>query len=426
MFSAWDCAVPFQGRRAAMSGMPTIDRQRSVAEFLFVLATSLVLMLLLLARTELVTPDSPEFAVPRDLQQYIHMALNGVFDHHIAPYGWRIGTPLLVSWAPLDYVDAFFLISFISLWLTAAVIYYLVREFSFPRGIALAALVAFLSVGWAVKYNLSVFWNTEPPAFLLLTLGMLLLARGRLVAVSGLMAVGALFRETGLVLAPLVYTMRATRLIDVRAAVQAFAVLLPALLVLVGLRLLIPAWNEDLDYVATLPPAVQSVVASAVPTYDLVAVMQRSVDIRLGILSGPETLPYLFKLTFNVYGVPLTILAIIGAFADPRLLARVGLMLLIPYVQLFLATNSERLFVVGFPAALLLAAAGAAFLMKRLGISYLPFLVAALVLFGFGLITDRAVPQAAVQAGLFVLSALLIAGWARFLRAQQPAASDAA
>jgi hypothetical protein len=383
-------------------------------------------MLFLLASTDLATPSSPEFAVPADHQQYIHMALNGVFDHHIAPYGWRIGTPLLVSWLPLDYVDAFLLISFVSLWLTATVIYYLVREFSFPRGIALASLVAFLSLGWAVKFNLSDFWLTEPPAFLLLSLGMLLLARGRLFAVSGMMAMGALFRESGLVLAPLVYTMRASRLLDVRAAAQAFAVVLPALLVLLALRLLIPAWNQDPDYVATLPPAIQSVIESAVPTYDTVAVIQRSIEIRLDILAGPEMLPYLFKLTFNVYGIPLTVLAVVGAFANPRLLARIGLMLVIPYVQLFLATNSERLFVVGFPAAILLAAAGAAFLMKRFRVSYLPFLIAALILFGFGTITARDVPRAAEQVILLALSVVLIAGWARLSRSGGIASPEAA
>jgi hypothetical protein len=395
------------------------SRNSRVLELLLVFGTALLLMLILLARTSIRTPGDPNFAVPADHQQYIHMAVNGVFDHHIAPYGWRIGTPLVASSLPMDLVDSFLSISFVSLWLTAVVIYYLVREFAFPRGVALTALVGFISMGWAVKHNVQAFWLSEPPAFLLLTFGMLLLAKGRPIAASGTMAFSALFRESGLVLAPLFYTMRARRLVDVQAAVQAILLVLPTVLVLAAVRLLIPAWNEDADYVATLPPAVQSVVHSAVPSYDLVDTIERYVGIRLEAFSEGG-LTYLYAMTFAVYGVPITVLAIIGALADRQLLGRVGLMLLVPYAQLLLSWTNQRNFVVGFPAAILLAAAGITFLMSRLRISFWPFLIAAVALYAAGLLDpQRPFVLMNVQIGLLVASGLLIAAWARVLRSAE-------
>lgn len=91
-------------------------------------------------------------------------------------------------------------------------------------------------------------------------------------------------------------------------------------------------------------------------------------------------------------------------------------MLVIPYAQLFVATNDERLFVIGFPAAVVMAVTGTAYLMQRLHITYVPFLVLALCFFAMNLIDPNAhYVSAPLQVIALVLSLAFLAVWVRRL-----------
>ena len=403
---------------ATLRSSMTSGRGLAVIEIVLVASVALALTLLLLVRTEIVTPNHPDFSRPQDLQQYIQMALHGPLDYHIGPFGWRIGTPLLVSWLPLHYVDSFLLVAVTSLWWTAVTIYYLVKAFSFPSTVAFTGMVGFLALGWAVKFHLHNFWLTEPPAFLLLTVGMLALAKGRLVVASGAMALGSLFRETAFVLAPLFYTMRARRLVDARAAIEALLLVAPTVIVLVAIRLLIPAWNHVPEYVSTMPSAIQYVVENAVPSLGLQDIVERSISVRLEQLDGAkDVLSVLFFSTVGVYGIPITSLIVLGGITNVRLLGRIGLLLIVPYVQVVIATSAERLYVVGFPAAIVLAAAGVSYLMQRLHVSYMPFLIAAFGLYALQL-TDPTVTVLhwTVQLAVFIAATVLVFASVRISR----------
>jgi hypothetical protein len=131
------------------------DPGGSLLEFALVMLFGLALMGLLLARTRLLTPDNPDFERPQDLQNYLYMARHGAFSLHIAPYGWRAGLPFIVSLLPVEPAVGFFAVSFIALWLTAVVVYFLVRQFGLGRGPALIGMVMFVSLSWAVKFRLT-------------------------------------------------------------------------------------------------------------------------------------------------------------------------------------------------------------------------------------------------------------------------------
>lgn len=181
-------------------------------------------------------------------------------------------------------------------------------------------------------------------------------------------------------------------------------------MILATVRIAIPALNSDPTYVATLPPEIQSVVHSAVPTYDLGDVVARTISLRLSELRTiRDLLGFAFTLTFSTYGFLVTLLAIVGSVARPGLFARLGLMLLIPYAQLLLATNNERLFVAGFPAAIVLAA-GVVYLTSRLGVTYVPFLVLALVFYALNLVDPNAAsPRVALQISTLIASLVFLA-----------------
>lgn len=390
----------------------------SVLEFALILLLGLGLMALLVARTTLLTQDNPDFARPQDLQQYLYMAQHGAFSLHIAPYGWRVGLPFMVSLLPMEPAVGFFVVSFVALWLTAVVVYYLVRQFGMGRGPALIGMIMFLSLSWAVKFNLGDFWLTEPVAFLILSLATLLLGASRPIAASGLMALGSLFRESTLVLAPLFYTLRARRPWDARAALEAVALVLPTIVVMVAIRIAIPALNSDPTYVSTLPAAIQSVVHTAVPTYDLGDTVVRSLTVRLSELRTiPDLFGIAFTLTFSTYGFLVTLMAIAGSVARPDLFARLGLMVLIPYGQLLIATNNERLFVAGFPAVIVLAAAGVVSLTTRFGVTHAQSMALAALFYALNLIDPNAAsPRLMLQVGALVASLgflVVVVWWTR-------------
>lgn len=109
------------------------DPREHLLEFAFLMLFGLALVGLVLVRTRLLTPDNPGSARPHDLQNYLYMARHGAFSLHIAPYGWRIGLSFIVSLLPVAPAVRFLTNSFVALWLTTVVVYFLVREFGFSR-----------------------------------------------------------------------------------------------------------------------------------------------------------------------------------------------------------------------------------------------------------------------------------------------------
>ena len=323
-------------------------------EFLLVIGVALIINAALRVRTDALTYDHPRFFNPWDHHKYIWMATNGPFDFHVAPFCWRVGTPLLAAVLPFDVEKNFMILSYISLWLTGVAMYYLARRFGFSRETAFTGMIAFFSIGWAVKANLYNIFKPDPPAFFLVTLAMYCIAARRDLLYAVTLAVGVVFKESVLFVVPLYYTLIAKKAFDMRLLLRTIGLALPAIGIFIAIRLLIPMKNEDYFYLSTLPEALQQVQLGR-STFDL-GWLWREIGLeRLKSISPESLLQY----TVGTFGVVAGLMPLFAIKKNLGLLARFSPFMILVYAQIMFATNDTRLLALGFPVVILMALNGA-------------------------------------------------------------------
>jgi hypothetical protein len=169
-----------------------------------------------------------------------------------------------------------------------------------------------------------------------------------------LLAVGVLFKESVLFVAPLYYTLNAKKLLDVRLLLRAAGLALPAAGVYFGLRFLIPMQNDDYFYLSTLPDALHQVQLGR-STYDLGWLWNEIGMERFRTLSAESLTRY----TVGSFGVVPALLPLFAIRRNAMLFVRFLPFLLLVYVQILFATNDTRLIAAGFPAVIIMALNGA-------------------------------------------------------------------
>jgi hypothetical protein len=372
-------------------------------EFILVLAMALLSISLLALRTDSLTVDHPRFPQDDDHHKYIYLATNDPLSLHIAPFAWRPLVPTLARLIPIDLQWSFYAITFVSLWLAGVLLYQVGRIAGFDRPIATAGMLLFFSMGWATKFNLYDFWLPDAFAFLLIMMAISFALKGRDLGVALVLAIGAAAKESTFFVVPLVYTFRAERLLDGRAALRTLAVAAPSVAVLIALRVAIPALNTDPDYVATLPDHLYS-TGDAI-TYNFLARPIKVLEYRLSTVSVGA----LYAATVAPCGLFATLLGVAGVRRGSFWALRFLPFVLLAYAQLLYApVNTERLLVVEFPAVVILALAAAEMLRQRIGISSARFVMVSIILFLSLLIVPTFNPRFLHQVLLLGVSSLLL------------------
>jgi hypothetical protein len=317
-------------------------------ERIFAALLALLAVTALFVRSDLLEPGHPDFELPRDHHKYIHMAEGDILDFHLAPFCWRVGVPLLVKVLPFSTRMGFLTIALVSLWATGILLYFSARRFGFSPRLSATGTLLFYSLGWAAKFNLIHFWLSDAATLAMVGALILLVQQRRMVLVVLVLALGVLVKESLIFAAPLLYTLRARRLWDAPLLAQSILCTLPAVALLVLLRMIIPAGNSDVAYLATLPEQL-SVVHSGVANFDLGYLWR---EFGLQRLTAP-TLLNLKEMSIWSWG-PLVLLIPFFVLRRPReIFIRFTPFLLLAYAQLLLASNSQRLVVLASAAVIL-------------------------------------------------------------------------
>ena len=217
-------------------------------------ALAALIVAALLLFTDLKTAGTAAFADPGwDRHLYIEMARTNPLDFHLAPFGWRVLVPSLAALSPFSLQASFLAVTVFAAWAIGPVLYELFRTARFSHTWALVGEALFYTVGWATKFQLADFWIPDATAFLFVAVGLLLAVRRRPVAFAAVLMVGVLAKESVVVVAPMFYALNARGPRELRLLAVNGAVVVPAAAVLIALRLLIPAYNGDAVYIASLP-----------------------------------------------------------------------------------------------------------------------------------------------------------------------------
>lgn len=385
---------------------------RPGVELTLVAGVALAAAGLLALRTSLLSYGNPVFAEPGwDHHAYIAMARDNPFDFHLAPFGWRVGLPLLAKALPFGLQTNFFLIAFAAVVATAVVLYHALKAAGFNRTLALIGLGFLFTLGWAAKFPLQDFWLPDGLVFLAVTGALLCILQKRAVAFAIILVLGVTVKEAVIFVVPLYYTLQAKRPFDARLAIRTAAVALPAVAVLVALRLAIPARNDDLEYVATLTPQLQT-FRDFIPSYDYYVLLR---DIGYHQRLQDYSLETWLLYTSGTWSVPVLALAVIGAIRRPLLALRLSPFLVLVYAQILFALNIERLLVLGFPVMIWLALEGVRHLCDRIGVAAAWFLPLPLLLFVLQFEHPALVPTR------FEAETFVFLGWLAIVLAMAPA-----
>lgn len=353
-------------------------------EFLAVALQALTLMAVVLAFTELKTYENLRFLRTGDHLAYYRMAVNPPFSYRLPPYLWRVTVPLLARALPFDVQWSFLAITFISLVGTAVLIYYLAKAWGFTRIFAILGMLLFVSMGFASRYTLGNFWIVDAASFLVIAVTIYLIVARHDLTYAAVLALGVTVKENALFVVPLFYTLRAEKLFDRRLAARALLLALPAIMVVVALRL-------------GLPPSSR---------YSLTARLEEFIALRSQQFNQNRFLNW----TTGTFGVAPLLLPLFAPRRSAELFLRFLPFLLLVYLQLLLARDTSRLLVLGFPAIILLALTGARALAERTRINAAWFLLLPLSTLTLTLRTDSQMVSAAPQALVFLvfLGAILL------------------
>lgn len=308
--------------------------------------------LLLLVRTDLRTTGTALFADPGwDRHLYRAMASRTPLDFHLAPYCWRVLVPAIAWAVPFGQQGVFLAVSIAAV-AAAGVAVFALAAARYDGARAFATMFIFFGMGWGPKYVLSDFWLPDPVAFAAVPLAALFALRRQPRAFAACLAIAVLAKESALVAAPLYYTLNTSRPLDARLALRSLLALLPALVLLLALRLLVESRNGDPAYMSSMPEIIRR-FPDLYPPYDYRELARHiGYEQRWRYLGWDAVASY----TWRPFGLAPLVFAFAGVLANWRLALRLLPTLLLVYLQLVVATDTERLLVLAFPAIALLAA----------------------------------------------------------------------
>ncbi len=380
---------------------------------------TLVLLAALRARTIPLTPEHSEFNNPWDHHKYIWMALHDPFSFGVAPFCWRIGTPLLAHLLPFKVETSFAIITFLSLWLTGIAFYAIARRLSFPYWAALSGALLYYTQGWFVRANLFNIWKPDPVAVCISLFAVLCIMRKNDWAYALLLAVGVIFKESVLFIAPLYYSLKTDRPWSPRLALRTVDLAIPAIVVLLILRALIPMRNDDPAYIAQLPH-VLSQVQLGTSTYSVTWLWHNIGLPRLHSFSIQDV----WSATVGVFGFVVVVLPLFSLRRTASLLVRWLPLVLLVGLHVFFATNAQRLLAIGFPVVLLASLCGANWILGRFRVHWASFAVFCLALVGVSLLRTWIVVvplpyQVVLLTSYLVLCATWYFAWGRNRRSSR-------
>ena len=316
-------------------------------------------------RTDLLTQHHPDFIKPWDHHKYIYMAEHPL-QFHIAPFCWRILNPLAAAVLPFSLESNFILLAFLAEWGSGIGMFLICRAAGFNNSLSVLGMLAFFSNAWAAKSPVYFFYTTDAMVlfFIIMLLWMIISKKDMLFMTT--LCAGALLKESVLFMIPLFYSMNARSFFDKAVLRKSVLYCFPAVIVLIGVRVGIPSKNEDSDYKKTLPAEVRlinyldpsgttvtgtdgKIVTIDPEQYEYASLLSSVIRYRLENFSVDQ----LRELSVRTFGWIVIVSLFWNLQSSMKLMLRVFPFVILSYVQLLFALNTNRLIIIIYPVLII-------------------------------------------------------------------------
>lgn len=313
-------------------------------KLLIVISLSFLLLLLIYLRTDKIIYSHPFFVEPWDHHKYIEMARHP-FTFHIAPFCWRILVPLIAFILPFELQTNFMLITFFSIWFTAIVIYYLLKQLKFDYKLSFLGVIIYFSLGWVIKYVLFDFWLVDALSFLFIVLIIysIVIKNDFLFILFSML--GILTKETILFAIPLYYSINAKHLWDKQIFKKFIILSLPSIIIFFLIRFLIKIENHNISYLNTLPDQLRFV-------------FNNNSDYTFKNLNFNIFTIQIIKDIAGTFGILLLVFPFLNIKENIHLALRYLPFILLSFLQLLNPNNIPRLLIICFPVFLIMSIKG--------------------------------------------------------------------
>ncbi|NUN10352.1 MAG: hypothetical protein HUU54_14355 [Ignavibacteriaceae bacterium] len=308
----------------------------------------------------------PDFSQNWDHHNYISMAQNSVGEYNIAPFCWRILNPLLAGLLPFEQSTSFLIMSIASLWLASLLMYLIILKLGFSEIFSIAGILFFLSLSWITKYNIYNFWLTDPLSYFFILAVILSILIGNDTSFAIFLTLGVLAKESVLFFALLYFTLNNDGVLSGKLWLRGTLLILPAIALLIFLRVSIPALNNDPEYVAKVSPFI-----NPVPVYGLMTFLKEIGFPRIANFSLQELPSY----SYGVFGLTLSFFSVVNLRENFGIFLKYFPVVTLVYLSLLFVVNTERAVVIFFPLMIIMALRGMKYLSVRLQVTETPFLV---------------------------------------------------
>lgn len=359
----------------------------------------LLATLLIRVRSNMFTPASDHWNDPVDHWKYEYVAEHPLGSFHIQPTCWRIGIPLLTRILPFSTYRSFEVLNLLFYTVCGVLIYLWLQAIPLPRDEALLGVLMFYSMGAVVKLVLAGVETPDPGSYFFTLLALYAIYSGRDYLCAVALLFGVFTKETVMVVVPLHYTLKASRMWDLGRMKRSVLVALPAVGAFVAIRLAIPAWNDHAAYVRSLPYLYTQVSGGDVraDVWTLFHAVMRE-------YRGVPTIDLIRVFTWGSLGIPF-FLPLFAPRENRNLFLRWA-----PYWapivgSLFIALNPDRRVGSFFPVLIVAGLNGVRALAARLGVEVKEFLLVFLLQFLL-LLLKKSVPIVPfdLAAAVFIVS----------------------
>lgn len=249
-------------------------------------------------RTETMHPGGPHWDEPADHHKYLYIAEHPIGSFHIQPTCWRIGVPILAKVLPFGIYRNFDVLSVLFVGLSGCVLYLWLLAMGHEPPYAVVGVLMYYSLGGAAKMLLGAVTMPDPASYFFLLLALYAIYRDNDWLCAAALAIGVVTKETVILAGPLYYTLKAGSFWDPARFKRCVIVAAPAVCVLIGIRILIPAWNDRDEYVASLP-FIYTQVSAGMVKYDLGTAFRGTMSVYSQV-----TAVNLFRLfTYGILGI---------------------------------------------------------------------------------------------------------------------------
>ena len=268
-----------------------------------------------------------------------------------APYCWRLFAPFLVYLLPFTIQTGFLIITFSSIIISAVLMYLIAKHLFDNLYYPWISLLAYFSFIYVVRVNVIEFISVDSLAFLFVLLSIFAIYKKNkaLFVVSTIL--GILTKEILFIVFPLYfsinYTSKQSRKYYLHLIYETFILSLPAMFAYLLLRIIVVP-NGSYNYLDMLVNATKYRVDSVL---GLFSTLNKSLFAKQN--NFENSLINIYRISFGAIG-PTLFFIILKARKNRNIVLRLSPLIVLSFLQIFIAGDNERLVAVGFPAYILL------------------------------------------------------------------------